>query len=75
MLLRTISLYFFIIQFRLTRTTYLLCQETSPWDIIHNIGINIITGHSFNGFRIPNFWGGLPYRYLFYAEDNIYKVL
>lgn len=52
---------FFIIQIRLTRTVNLLCQKASPWNIIYNIGINIITGHSFNGFRIPNYWGEFPY--------------
>lgn len=25
--------------------------------LIYNIDANIITGHSFNGFRIPDYWG------------------
>ena len=32
---------------------------------IYNIDANIITGHSFNGFRIPNYWGGVPFGYTF----------
>lgn len=32
---------------------------------IYNIDANIITGHSFNGFRVPDYWGGVPYGYPF----------
>lgn len=32
---------------------------------IYNIDANIITGHSFNGFRIPDYWGGVPFGYTF----------
>ena len=33
--------------------------------LIYNIEANIITGHSFNGFRIPDYWGGVPFGYTF----------
>ena len=33
--------------------------------MIYNIDANIITGHSFNGFRIPDYWGGVPFGYTF----------
>ena len=33
--------------------------------LIYNIDANIITGHSFNGFRIPDYWGGVPVGYTF----------
>lgn len=33
--------------------------------LIYNIDANIITGHSFNGFRVPDYWGGVPYGYPF----------
>ena len=33
--------------------------------LIYNIDANIITGHSFNGFRIPDYWGGVPFGYTF----------
>ena len=26
--------------------------------MIYNIDANIITGHSFNSFRVPDYWGG-----------------
>ena len=32
---------------------------------IYNIDANIITGHSFNGFRVPDYWGGVPFGYTF----------
>lgn len=32
---------------------------------IYNIDANIITGHSFNGFRIPDYWGSVPFGYTF----------
>lgn len=28
--------------------------------LIYNIDANIITGHSFNGFRIPDYWEAFP---------------
>ena len=31
---------------------------------------NIITGHSFNGFRIPDYWGGVPYGYPFFMPKR-----
>ena len=33
--------------------------------LIYIIDANIITGHSFNGFRIPDYWGGVPFGYTF----------
>ena len=33
--------------------------------LIYNIDANIITGHSFNGFRIPDYWGGVTFGYTF----------
>ena len=33
--------------------------------LIYNIDANINTGHSFNGFRIPDYWGGVPFGYTF----------
>ena len=33
--------------------------------MIYNIDANIITGHSFNGFRVPDYWGGVPFGYTF----------
>lgn len=33
--------------------------------LIYNIDANIITGHSFNGFRIPDYWGSVPFGYTF----------
>lgn len=38
--------------------------------LIYNIDANIITGHSFNGFRIPNYWGGVPYGYPFFMPKR-----
>ena len=38
--------------------------------LIYNIDANIITGHSFNGFRIPDYWGGLPYGYPFFMPKR-----
>ncbi|MBX9188055.1 hypothetical protein HCG69_08180 [Bacteroides sp. K03] len=38
--------------------------------MIYNIDANIITGHSFNGFRIPDYWGGLPYGYPFFMPKR-----
>ena len=32
---------------------------------IYNIDANIITVHSFNGFRIPDYWGCVPFGYTF----------
>ena len=29
--------------------------------MIYNIDANIITGHSFNNFRVPDYWGGVPF--------------
>lgn len=44
---------------------------------IYNIDANIITGHSFNGFRIPDYWGGVPFGYTFFMPKeefiNCYK--
>ena len=37
----------------------------------------IITGHGFDGFRVPVYWGGVPYGYLFFMPKeefiNCYK--
>ncbi len=33
--------------------------------LIYNIDANIITGHSFNGFKVPDYWGGVPFGYTF----------
>ena len=33
--------------------------------LIYNIDANIITGHSFNGVRIPDYWGSVPFGYTF----------
>ncbi|MFT0450953.1 hypothetical protein [Bacteroides thetaiotaomicron] len=33
--------------------------------MIYNIDANIITGHSFNNFRVPDYWGGVPFGYPF----------
>ena len=33
--------------------------------LIYNIDANIITGHSFNSFRVPDYWGGVPFGYTF----------
>ena len=38
--------------------------------LIYNIDANIITGHSFNGFRIPDYWGGVPYGYPFFMPKR-----
>ena len=38
--------------------------------MIYNIDANIITGHSFNGFRIPDYWGGVPYGYPFFIPKR-----
>lgn len=38
--------------------------------MIYNIDANIITGHSFNGFRIPDYWGGVPYGYPFFMPKR-----
>ena len=38
--------------------------------LIYNIDANIITGHSFNGFRIPDYWGGIPYGYPFFMPKR-----
>lgn len=38
--------------------------------LIYNIDANIITGHSFNGFRIPDYWGGVPYGYPFFIPKR-----
>ena len=38
--------------------------------LIYNIDANIITGHSFNGFRVPNYWGGVPYGYTFFMPKR-----
>ena len=38
--------------------------------LIHNIDANIITGHSFNGFRIPDYWGGVPFGYTFFMSKR-----
>ena len=37
---------------------------------IYNIDANIITGHSFNGFRIPDYWGGVPFGYPFFMPKR-----
>lgn len=37
---------------------------------IYNIDANIITGHSFNGFRVPDYWGGVPYSYPFFMPKR-----
>ena len=38
--------------------------------MIYNIDANIITGHSFNGFRIPDYRGGVPYGYPFFIPKR-----
>ena len=38
--------------------------------MIYNIDANIITGHSFNGFRIPDYWGGVPFGYTFFMPKR-----
>lgn len=38
--------------------------------MIYNIDTNIITGHSFNGFRVPDYWGGVPYGYTFFMPKR-----
>ena len=38
--------------------------------MIYSIDANIITGHSFNGFRIPDYWGGVPYGYPFFIPKR-----
>ena len=38
--------------------------------LIYNIDANIITGHSFNGFRIPNYSGGVPFGYTFFMPKR-----
>ena len=38
--------------------------------MIYNIDANIIIGHSFNGFRIPDYWGGVPYGYPFFIPKR-----
>ena len=38
--------------------------------LIYNIDANIITGHSFNGFRILDYWGGVPYGYPFFMPKR-----
>ena len=37
---------------------------------IYNIDANIITGHSFNGFRMPDYWGGVPFGYTFFMPKR-----
>ena len=34
------------------------------------LNANIITGHSFNGFRIPDYWGGVPFGYTFFMPKR-----
>ena len=44
--------------------------------LIYNIDANIITGHSFNGFRVPDYWGGVPYGYPFSCRrENLLGVI
>ena len=38
--------------------------------MIYNIDANIITGHSFNSFRVPDYWGGVPYGYPFFMPKR-----
>ena len=38
--------------------------------MIYNIDANIITGHSFNGFKVPAYWGGIPYGYPFFMPKR-----
>lgn len=38
--------------------------------LIYNIDANIITGHSLNGFRVPDYWGGVPYGYPFFMPKR-----
>ena len=38
--------------------------------MIYNIDANIITGRSFNGFRMPDYWGGVPYGYSFFMPKR-----
>ena len=38
--------------------------------LIYNIDAKIITGHSFNGFRIPDYWGGVPFGYTFFMPKR-----
>jgi hypothetical protein len=34
------------------------------------IDTNIITGHGFDGFRVPVYWGGVPYGYPFFMPKE-----
>ena len=36
----------------------------------YNIDANIITGHSFNDFRVPDYWGGVPFGYTFFMPKR-----
>ena len=38
--------------------------------MIYNIDANIITGHSFNNFRVPDYWGGVPFGYPFFMPKR-----
>lgn len=37
---------------------------------IYNIDANIITGHSFNSFRVPDYWGDVPFGYPFFMPKR-----
>ena len=34
-------------------------------EMIYNVDANIVTGHGYDGFRVPIFWGNVPYGYSF----------
>jgi hypothetical protein len=34
------------------------------------IDANIITGHGFDGFKVPVYWGGVPYGYPFFMSKD-----
>ena len=34
------------------------------------IDANIITGHGFDGFKVPVYWGGVPYGYPFFMPKE-----
>ena len=38
--------------------------------MIYNVDTNIITGHGYNGFRIPVYWGGVPYGYPYFMPKK-----
>lgn len=38
--------------------------------MIYNVDTNIITGHGYNGFRIPVYWGSVPYGYPYFMPKK-----